>query len=301
MTDPFSLTAAIDNASKVANTPLFTTVIDKLTGFRISLWAAEGEVRKQIIHDEYQKAKDSGIIGMQYIENLRHTTNLIDTATKSTKYIDQDKPNDIKMDNDFFWNTIEHAKTISNKDMQELVAKIIAGEYNQPGTYSMSTLHILKMLGKQELELFETICSLCINSKQIPSQIFSLINSIKPLLNSLGINFGSLQTLLNLGLFFPSEMFQSIENPGKKIFSINYLGTEIRFKPTHETNFKIDLPAFYSLSNSGKEILKHINPKFNNEYYIWLMANYKIPNYDLTENKFSATVKVIIHDPPIPR
>lgn len=128
MIDPISFTTAIDNASKVANTPLFTTVIDKLTGFRISQWAAEGEVRKKLIHDEYQKAKDSGVVGIQYIESLRHTTNLIDTATKSAKYIDQDKPNKVKMDNDFFWNTIEYAKTISNEEMQESVAKIIAGE-----------------------------------------------------------------------------------------------------------------------------------------------------------------------------
>ena len=284
MIDPVSLTTAIDNASKVANTPLFTTVIDKLTGFKISQWAAEGEVRKQLIHDEYQKAKESGIIGMQYIENLRHTTNLIDTATKSAKYIDQEKPNDIKMDNDFFWNTVEHAKTISNEDIQELVAKIIAGEYNQPGSYSMSTLQTLKMLGKQELELFEKMCSLCINSDQIPKEIFSLPESIKPLMNSLKVDFGSLQTLQSLGLFLPNDMTRSIENPEKKNFAVNYLGRVNRLKPTHETNFKIDLPAFYGLSNTGKQILKHLNPEFREEYYSWLKTNYKIPNYILNED-----------------
>lgn len=283
MTDPVSLTTAIDNASKVANTPLFTTVIDKLTGFRISQWAAEGEVRKKLIHDEYQKAKESGIVGMQYIENLRHTTNLIDTATKSAKYIDQDKPHDIKMDNDFFWNTVEHAKTISNDEMQELVAKIIAGEYNQPGTYSMSTLQTLKMLGKEELELFEKMSSLCINSDQIPQEIFSLPDSIRPILNSLKIDFGKLQTLQNLGLFLPNDMSQSVDNAEKKNFALNYMGKIIGFKPTHETDFKIHLAAYYGLSNTGKQILKHLNPEFNEQYYLWLKANYKIENYSLIE------------------
>jgi len=42
MVDPtLALTTAIENATKVANTPLFTTVIDRITGFRISKWAAE--------------------------------------------------------------------------------------------------------------------------------------------------------------------------------------------------------------------------------------------------------------------
>lgn len=284
MTDPVSLTTAIDNASKVANTPLFTTVIDKLTGFKISQWVAEGEVRKQLILDEYQKAKESGIIGMQYIENLRHTTNLIGTATKSAKYIEQDKPNDIKMDNDFFWNTIEHAKTISNEEIQELVAKIIAGEYNHPGTYSMSTLQTLKMLGKQELELFEKMCSLCINDFQISQDIFTLPESIKPILNSLKIDFRSLQALQNLGLFLPNSMTRGIDNPDRKNFALNYLDKVILFKPTLENDTKIALPAYYELSNTGKQILQHLKQEFNEDYYIWLKTNYLIPNYVLNEN-----------------
>lgn len=284
MTDPVTLTTAIDNASKVANTPLFTTIIDKLTGFKISQWAAEGELRKKLIHDEYEKAKQSGIIGVQYIENLRHTSNLIDTAVRSSKYIDQDKSNDIKMDNDFFWNTLEHAKTISNEEMQELIAKIIAGEYNQPGSYSMSTLNTLKMLGKQELELFERICSLCINDGQIPQEVFSLPDSIKPVMNSLKIDFGSLQDLQNLGLFLPNDMKQDVENPEKKNFAVNYLGNVIRFRPIHETNFQIQMPPYYGLSNTGKQILQHLKPKFDESYLLWLRTGYKIPNYTLIEN-----------------
>ncbi len=90
MVDPSTaLTAAITNATKVANTPLFTTVIDKMTGFKISKWAGEGEVRKKQIHDEYEKAKDNGITGIQYISALRSSTNLINTAVKSAKYIEE--------------------------------------------------------------------------------------------------------------------------------------------------------------------------------------------------------------------
>lgn len=283
MIDPASLTAAIDNASKVANTPLFTTIIDKITGFKISQWSAEGEVRKKLIHDEYVKAKENGIMGMQYIENLRHTTNLIDTAVKSSKYIDQGKSNDIKMDNDFFWNTIEHAKTISNEDMQELVAKIIASEYNEPGTYSMSTLQTLKMLGKYELELFERMCSLCINGNEIPKEVFTLPDNLKAVLNLLQIDFGSLQTLQNLGLFLPNEMSRSIDNPEKMNFELKYFDREIILKPTHEINYKISLPGFYGLSNTGKQIIQHLNSKYIEDYYIWLKVNYKISNYELIE------------------
>lgn len=284
MTDPVSLAKTIKSASKVANTPLFTTIIDKVTGFRLSKWAAEGEVRKELIHDEYEKAKEGGIMGMQYIEYMRNTENLIDTAVKSSKYIDPNKTNDIKMDNDFFWNTIEHAKTVSSDEVQELVAKIIAGEYNKPGTYSMSTLQTLKMLGKNELELFERMCSLCVNDNEIPKTVFLLPETLRPIMDSLGIDFSSLQALQTLGLFLPNDMSHSIGNPEKKNYTLKYFNRNIRFEPTHETNFKIEIPGYFGLSITGKQIIKHLNPKFIDDYFMWLKGEYKISNYKVIEN-----------------
>lgn len=282
--EPASLVTAIDNASKVANTPFFSTIIDKITGFKISQWVAEGELRKRLILDEYEKAKESGLIGIQYIENLRHTTNLIDTAVKSSKYIDPNKKNDIKMDNDFFWNTIEHAKTVSNNEMQELIAKIIAGEYNKPGSYAMSTLHTIKILGKNELELFERMCGLVINDDYVPKSLFSLPEDVKSLMRKLNIDFGSLQILQNLGLFLPNEMSRSIENPLKQKYAVSYFGKQIVFEPSNETNHIIKVPGFFELSITGKELIQHLEPKFNIDYFNWLKSSYKIPNYKLVEN-----------------
>lgn len=284
MADPtLALTTAIDNATKVANTPLFTTVIDKITGFKISQWAAEGEAIKKRIHDDYEKVKQNGIMGVQYIENLRHTANLIDTAVKSAKYINPNQTNDIKMDNDFFWNTIEHSKSVSNDEMQELIAKIIAGEYNKPGSYSMRTLHSIKMLGKEELELFERVSSLIINGGSIPRSIFSLPENAKDFMSELKIDFESLQILQNLGLFLPNNMTRSLENPSKEMFALRYFDKIILFETSHESNFSIKLPGFYALSITGKQIIKHLNPRFNEKYFSWLKENYKIPNYKVKE------------------
>lgn len=267
----------------MANTPLFTTIIDKVTGFKLSKWSAEGEVRKKLIHDEYEKAKENGIMGMQYIEYMRNTENLIQTAVKSAKYIDSSKPNDIKIDNDFFWNTIEHAKTVSNDEMQELVAKIIAGEYNKPGSYSMSTLQTLKMLGKSELELFENICSLCFDSYHIPKSVFSSTDDILNILSNLGVHFGILQELQNLGLILPNDMTNNYENPEKKKYPIQYANRIIIFESKSETNLNIRTPSYYSLSANGKQIIQHLNPKFSEDYYKWLKLNYKIDNYKIFE------------------
>lgn len=284
MVDPATLTAAIHNATKVANTPLFTTIIDKVTGFRLSKWAAEGELRKQMIHDEYEKAKENGLDGVIYIENLRKTSNLIETAVKSSKYIEEGKENEIKYDNDFFWNAIEHAKTISNEEMQEIIAKIIASEYNNPGSYSMGTLHILKMLGKIELELFQTLGSLCLDGSNIPKSIFSAQpDGTRPILQSMNIDFESLQTLQNYGLVLPNDMKYILENPERKIFEISYFDSRIEYQPVHETKTNINYPNYYKLSKTGEQILQHLDVSFNQDYYNWLIDNFKIANYEVVK------------------
>ena len=222
MVDPILFIKALHSSSNLVKTPFFRLIVDKILGFKISEWTAEGEVRKKMVHHEYAKANKMGIIGMQYKEYMRKSTNLINTTVISSNYIDPDKPNEIKNDNDFFWNTIEHAKTISNYEIQELIAKILAREYNEPGNYSMATLQTLKMLGKNELKLFEKICSLCFDGKYILESFFSVSNISNPILNDLGIDFISFQSLQALGLFLPNSVCFSQTNNSGKILTINY-------------------------------------------------------------------------------
>lgn len=284
MPDPTAaLTAAIDNAQKVANTPLFTAIIDKLTGFKISQWAAEGEVRKKIIHDEYEKAKENGIMGVQYISNLRNITNLIDTAVKSAKYIEPEKPNEIKMDNDFFWNAIEHSKTVSNEEMQELIAKIIAGEYNSPETYSISTLQVIKMLDKNSLKLFEKICCLLIADGQLPADLFSGKHNLENFMEDNQVDFKKLQLLQSLQLFFPNSMSREIPNPEKIDYGFSYFDKRLVYQPENENITTVRIPNFYGLSPVGEQILQHLTPGYIEGYYTWLKVNYKIRGYKLKE------------------
>lgn len=287
MIDPTAtaLATAIENSTKVANTPIFSTVIDRLLGFKISEWNARGGVIKKHILDGYEEAKEKGL-SIQYVSAFRSNANLINIGVKAAKYIDSSIQSEVGVHNDFFWGLLKHAEGISNEEMQELIAKIIAGEYNAPGTYSMSTLQIIKMLGKTELELFERMCSLLINGDQIPQDLFSLPENATNFMNGLGIDFGSLQLLQSLALFLPNDMSRSVENPEKKNFRVVYFDKYILFAPISFEDInaiKIREPGFYGLSPVGRQLLKHLNPKFNEGYFDWLKENYKIPNYKIIE------------------
>ena len=258
-------------------------VITKYTGKSVKVFEAEGDVEADKIRTKWELVEKPFWLQAEAIKMERQYSNLGNTLLKSAPIISATK-NNISDDNDVFWGFLEHSKEISNEGMQELISKIIAGEYNVPGSYSMSTLQVIKMLGKSELELFETICRLLINGNQVPSTLFSLPEDTKIFMEELGVDFGSLQLLQTLGLFLPNDMANVSENPEKKDYQVTYFDKSILFSPIIQENedlLKILTPRFYKLSPVGEQLLKHLKLRYNDKYFTWLRGNYKIPNYKI--------------------
>ena len=257
-------------------------VIKKYTGKSIKVFEAEGDIEADKIRTKWEVLEKPFWLQAEAAKMNRQYSNLGNTLMKATSFITEEE-NKIEDDNDVFWGLLEHSKEISNEEMQELIAKIIAGEYNAPGNYSMGTLQIVKMLGKNELELFEKICCLLVSGDGIPQKLFNLEDDVKDIMNNISVDFGSMQALQSLGLFLPNEMTRSIQNPEKKNFQVVYFDKLLTFEPENENYQKIKLPNFYGLSIVGMQILKHLQPRYNEEYYNWLKLHYKISNYKLVE------------------
>ena len=259
-------------------------IIKKYTGKSIKVFNAEADIEADKVKTKWEVLEKPFWLQAEAAKMNRQYSNMGNVLLKSAPIITASK-SEISDDNDVFWGFLEHSKEISNEKMQELIAKIIAGEYNTPGTYAMNTLQIIKMLGKNELELFEKMCSLIINDGMIPNELFSLNSNVKKLMNKIDIDFGSLQTLLSLSLFLPNAMARDIENPKRENFHIQYFNKQILFTSESETFTTIKLPVFFGLSIGGKQILQHLKPKYIEDYFVWLESNYKIPNYKLSKVK----------------
>lgn len=257
-------------------------VITKYTGKSIKVFEAEDNIKADKVKTKWEVLEKPFWLQAEAAKMDRQYSNFGNTLMKATPLITSAE-NKVADDNDVFWGFLEHSKEISNDEMQKLIAKIIAGEYDTPGTYSMSTLQIIKMLGKNELELFERISGLLVDKERTPCKLFTLEGNVKDLMKKVEIDFGSLQILQSLGLFLPNSMAKSISNLKKKNFEIQYFDKKLTFSPENDNYAKIELPDFYGLSIVGEQILKHLNPKYLEEYYVWLKANYKIPNYKLIE------------------
>lgn len=105
--------------------------------------------------------------------SLQWQKNCINTIKKSIKYISPDSK----------WNTIDEDMSLrllrltsdfSSDDMQELVAKILAWEYNQPWRFSLRTLDVVRNLTKKDIELFEKFCWYVFNWKNFFADWYNL-------------------------------------------------------------------------------------------------------------------------------
>lgn len=106
-----------------------------------------------ITHLEYYKCRNFNKIAQKADEVYKKQ---IDSSSQSP---DSFKKN---LSIDWFIRFFEDCGNISDEQMQELWAKVLAGETAQPGTYSLRILDVLRNLSKDEAEALQTLASYAI-------------------------------------------------------------------------------------------------------------------------------------------
>jgi len=105
-------------------------------------------------------------------QELTKQENIEDIAEKSIKYLEQNV-SDIPVDKDWRTRFFNKAQDISNEDLQEIWAKILADEVSNPGMISLRTLDVLSNLSKADANIFQNACSDLIGKALIsPQNIF---------------------------------------------------------------------------------------------------------------------------------
>ncbi len=97
-----------------------------------------------------------------------------------------------KMEDDWLTNFFDKSRIVSDKDMQELWARVLAGEANSPGSYSKRTVNFLGDLDKRDAELFSALCSFGWFIGNFTPLVYDVNASIY---NDKGLDFGTLTHL----------------------------------------------------------------------------------------------------------
>lgn len=102
-----------------------------------------------------------------------------------------------KIERDWIVDFFDKSRIVSDEEMQTLWSSILAGEANQPGTYSKRTLHLMASLDKKDAQLFTKLCGFV---WFIGTPVPLVFDSQNEIYTNNGVNFTSLKHLDAIGL-----------------------------------------------------------------------------------------------------
>lgn len=126
-----------------------------------------------------------------------------------------------RMDDDWVTNFFDKSRIVSDAEMQNIWARVLAGEANSPGTYSKRTVNVIGDLDTTDAALFTHLCGFSWSIGNVVPLVFDVH---APIYNNQGINFASLSHLASIGLIQFENLtgFRRLDLP--KRFNVFYYG-----------------------------------------------------------------------------
>ena len=130
-------------------------------------------------------------------EEEMHQSNIEAQVAKAIPLLnDQAKPD--SLDDDWIAHFFARSRIVKDSDMQELWARVLAGEANSPGLFSKRTINLLSELEQDDAKLFTSLNRFVwtVELEEIPI----VFHTIGGFYEEYGIDFDSLTHLESIGL-----------------------------------------------------------------------------------------------------
>lgn len=156
------------------------------------------------------------------------------------------------MEDDWITNFFDKSRIVSDEEMQTLWASVLAGEANQPGSFSKRTVNYLGDLDKRDAEAFVALCRFGWVIGEFTPLIFDVQ---KPIYKDHGINFVTLTHLESIGLakFNNLAGFQRLGLP--KTFTVAYGDSPLVLEFAKEQDNELEI-GHVLLTQAGKELAR---------------------------------------------
>lgn len=183
------------------------------------------------------------------IEEAMKQANIESIASKALPQVEEAARPD-EVEDDWIVNFFDKCRLVSDDEMQVLWSKVLAGEANNPSTYSKRTVNHLASLDKSDAASFESLCNFCWHW----GDLFPLIyNTNDEIYSDNGVTFASLKHLDDIGLinFDNSSGYSFSDMPGK--FQIVYFGMPVEIEFEEPSGNRL-LTGKALLSKVGQEL-----------------------------------------------
>lgn len=212
------------------------------------------------------------------LANLRKQKN-IETIMEKTFDFCGTKAIDKRTDLDWFNRYITLAENVSNKTMQDLWAKILAGELSRSGSYSLKALKVFRDMSIFDAKLLAKACSLSVKDQSKKNiRIISGVYQQPGLLNffnkdrekhinlsHFGLNYADILSLAENHLLYQQESESSLIESGESL-CFHYNGLPLKLTSNKP---KIAL-QFYKFTPIGTELANLISDKPNDDFFAML-------------------------------
>jgi hypothetical protein len=240
---------------------------------------AKAEATAKVIHagaDAEAKAiSERAALRNKFILN-RQQTNLEQIVKLALPAIDQSKEPQ-NMEEDWLIQFMNAAQDVSDIDLQSLWAKLLAGEYNQKGTFSIRTIHAVRLLRKAEAETINRFFGLV---SVLNQELYCAIH-IKPnRLQAFQITDLVVGQLKDIGIV--SETMHFVLTSTHERHIMKYFGREFVLSKSDSVHYEPAL-VFYLLSSIGKELFSVAVPERNDSYLSQLLEYFKIDSIAFEE------------------
>lgn len=135
------------------------------------------------------------------------------------------------MEDDWIAYFFEKCRIVSDEQMQSLWAKLLAGEANEPGSYSRKTLDIVASMDEKDANLFTQLCGYTWTP---PGDVIPIVFAAsEEFYTSRGFTSDVLRKMDFLGLISFAELMDYIKKytfrPEVELASIGYFGREVHW------------------------------------------------------------------------
>lgn len=209
----------------------------------------------------------------------KRQANLEAIASKAAGEIPQ-AVSDVPVDEDWVTQFFEHCQDVSSDQMQTVWARLLAGEVSKPGSFSLKTLSVVRIMSKEDANLFTRFCSMV---WQLPNGLTPIIPSVDKVasLTAANLGFAELVRLDALGLI----RFEAVAG-----FSLKFT-SDVRlpwyyYSRLHILSKKdarqIDLGNAL-LTDVGTELAVIAGAAPDEQYRNWVVSSFREKGWDIVE------------------
>jgi hypothetical protein len=157
------------------------------------------------------------------VEEAKKQNNIETITRKALPGVsEQAAPHEIE--DDWITNFFDKCRLISDDEMQNLWARVLAGEANAPGKYSKRTVNLLADLDKVDAETFARVCSFGVTLGKLTPLVYDIKHRIYM---DRGVIFTSLSHLESIGLIHFDALAGYAHLGLGQQGTINYYGTPV--------------------------------------------------------------------------